>query len=64
MKVSKTILVLGLVFVAISPIMKANIGEFDEVWQKRAEDAKKAAQRAYEPNSENVTNNLNLQTRR
>ncbi|XP_022737324.1 pectate lyase-like [Durio zibethinus] len=61
MKVLKTILLLGLV-VAISPIAKANIGVFDEVWQNRAEKAKKAAQIAYEPNPENVTNNLNSQT--
>ncbi|XP_022768291.1 pectate lyase-like [Durio zibethinus] len=64
MKVFETILALGLVFVAISPIVNANIGEFDEVWQQRAEEAKRAAQRAYEPNPQNVTNNLNRETRR
>ncbi|XP_021285533.1 probable pectate lyase P59 [Herrania umbratica] len=62
MKVVKTILLLGLVLVAVSPIVKANIGEFDEVWQKRAEEAKKAALRAYEPNPEKVTDHLNKET--
>ncbi|XWS48064.1 hypothetical protein CRYUN_Cryun13aG0040300 [Craigia yunnanensis] len=64
MEIMKTILVLGVVLVAISPIVKANIGEFDEVWQNRAEEAKKGAQRAYEPNPANVTNDLNTQTRK
>ncbi|XVE56994.1 hypothetical protein DITRI_Ditri04bG0055800 [Diplodiscus trichospermus] len=58
----KIILLWGLVFVAVSPIVKANIGEFDEVWQTRAKEAKRAAQFAYEPNPDNVTNDLNSQT--
>ncbi|XVF50173.1 hypothetical protein PTKIN_Ptkin04bG0074400 [Pterospermum kingtungense] len=62
MEVLKGMWALGLVFVAISPLVEANIGEFDEVWQKRAAEAKKGAQIAYEPNPLNVTNDLNTQT--
>lgn len=43
----------------IIPGVTAHIGDFDEVWQKRAEEAKEAAYRAYQPNPEKVTNTLN-----
>ncbi|KAF5734712.1 pectate lyase-like isoform X1 [Tripterygium wilfordii] len=36
-----------------------NIAHFDEVWQKRAHEAKKASQAAYHPNPSEVTNQLN-----
>lgn len=35
--------VLFFTFAAIIPTLTAHIGDFDEVWQKRAEEAKKAA---------------------
>ncbi|KAK4791049.1 hypothetical protein SAY86_031462 [Trapa natans] len=39
--------------------LEANIAVFDEVWQKRAAEAKKAAFEAYQPHPENVTSDLN-----
>ncbi|XVF11976.1 hypothetical protein REPUB_Repub08aG0075100 [Reevesia pubescens] len=64
MEVMRSIIILGLVFGAMSGIVKANIGEFDEVWQQRAEEAKKGALMAYEPNPDNVTSTLNRETRK
>ncbi|KAF8399421.1 hypothetical protein HHK36_015286 [Tetracentron sinense] len=43
----------------IIPTLRAHIGDFDEVWQKRAEEAKKAALEAYDPNPDEVTNHFN-----
>lgn len=60
MKVVKIILFLGLI--VYSPIVKGNIGHFDEVWQERAENAKKGAFKAYNPNPENVTSDFNRET--
>lgn len=63
-----TIVVLKLLmisaFVMIFPTLNANIANFDEVWQKRAEEAKKAAYEAYQPHPEEVTNNFNQQVHR
>ncbi|KAK8602755.1 hypothetical protein V6N13_084958 [Hibiscus sabdariffa] len=42
------------------PKLWANIGEFDDFWKQREEEAWKIALAAYEPNPENVTNHLNL----
>lgn len=47
--------------VMIFPTLKANIADFDEVWQKRAQEAKKAAIEAYQPHPEEVTSNFNQQ---
>ncbi|PKI63212.1 hypothetical protein CRG98_016397 [Punica granatum] len=41
------------------PVLRANIAEFDEVWQKRAEQAKKGFLEAYHPNPEEVTVEFN-----
>ncbi|KAF8390257.1 hypothetical protein HHK36_024782 [Tetracentron sinense] len=41
------------------PTLRAHIGDFDEVWQQRAEEAKKAAIDAYHPNPEEVTDHFN-----
>ncbi|TYG76500.1 hypothetical protein ES288_D03G119300v1 [Gossypium darwinii] len=60
MKVVKIVLFLGLI--VYSPIVKGNIGHFDEVWQERAENAKKGAFKAYNPNPENVTSDFNRET--
>jgi len=43
----------------ILPVAKANIGELDEVWQKRGEEAKKAARDSYHPNPIEVVSHLN-----
>lgn len=39
--------------------LEAHIGEFDEYWQKRAEEARKDALEAYNPDPENVTAHFN-----
>lgn len=52
-------LVLLIAFVVTLPILEANIADFDEVWQKRAEAARKAALDAYQPHPENITDELN-----
>ena len=39
--------------------MRAHIADFDEVWQQRAKEAKRAAYKAYQPNPEKVTQNFN-----
>jgi pectate lyase len=46
-------------FFVIVPTLRAHIADFDEVWQKRAEEAKKAAMDAYNPNPEKVAENFN-----
>ena len=55
------LLVLSLFLAAIFPTLRAKIADFDEVWQKRAEDAKKASLEAYNPHPERVTQNFNKQ---
>lgn len=54
---------LGLVFligfVVLIPSLQADIGDFDESWQQRAEEAHKAALEAYDPNPEEVTDSFN-----
>ncbi|KAJ4712165.1 Pectate lyase [Melia azedarach] len=52
-------LLMLLALALVSPMVKANIGDFDETWRKRAEEATKAAHDAYTPNPEEVANNLN-----
>ena len=46
-------------FVLIVPAFRAHIAEFDEVWQKRAEEARKSALETYHPNPEEVTDHFN-----
>ncbi|KAF4376650.1 hypothetical protein CsatB_021650 [Cannabis sativa] len=48
-------------FLVLIPTLLAHIGGYDEEWQKRAEESKKAALEAYEPNPEQVTENLNYE---
>ena len=54
---------LGLVFligfVVLIASLKAEISDFDDSWQKRAEEAHKAALEAYDPNPEEVTDSFN-----
>lgn len=47
------------VFVVLVPVLGANIAEVDEVWRRRAEEAKKNAFEAYHPNPEQVIVELN-----
>lgn len=44
--------------------VSGNIGHFDDVWQKRAVEARRIAKEAYNPNPENVTNHFNKAVRR
>lgn len=61
MEVNKRRLLFGCVFfLAIVPIFEANIVHFDQYWQNRSDDAKKAAQQAYKPNPQEITSNLNM----
>ena len=46
-------------FLDVFPTLKANIAQFDQVWQKRSLDAKKAARQAFKPNPEEVTTDFN-----
>lgn len=49
-------------FVAIfATTLKAHIADFDELWQKRAEEARKNALEAYQPDPENVTDHFNVE---
>ncbi|KAH7550347.1 hypothetical protein ACOSP7_024393 [Xanthoceras sorbifolium] len=43
----------------IFPVLKADIVEFDEFWQKRAEEAINASRNAYNPNPDEVIHHLN-----
>jgi len=47
-------------YLAIFPTLTANIVHFDQFWQNRSQDAKKAAQAAYKPNPQEITSNLNM----
>lgn len=53
------LVVLSLLVLAMFPTLRANIADFDQVWQKRAEDAKKASLEAYNPHPERVAQNFN-----
>ncbi|KAI4329609.1 hypothetical protein MLD38_027977 [Melastoma candidum] len=57
----KSVLVIVVAFVIVT--VQAHIAHFDEVWQKRAEAARKAALEAYQPNPENVTDEFNHRVR-
>lgn len=58
-----SLLIFFVSFAALVPTLRANIGEFDEVLQKKAEQARLAALEAYTPNPEEVTEHLNLHVR-
>ncbi|XP_059452251.1 pectate lyase-like [Corylus avellana] len=46
-------------FAVIVPSLRAHIVEFDNFWQQKSEEAKKDALKAYQPNPEEVTEQLN-----
>lgn len=62
-KVTHSFFVLFFIFAAIIPSFLAHIGEFDEVWRRRAEEARKVALQTYESEPENVTLAFNKQVR-
>ena len=57
--VGAKLLLLIFAFAIIIPSLEAGIADFDEVWQQRAQEAKKAALEAYQPHPEEVTENFN-----
>lgn len=59
MGVGKLVVIFILCFASIIPILKANIGYYDEVWLKRAEEAKKKLHDAYEKDPLQVTEDFN-----
>lgn len=56
--------VLALSLAALVPSFEAHIGEFDEYWKKRAEEAQKDALEAYHPDPQNVTAHFNSRVHR
>ncbi|KAF0913038.1 hypothetical protein E2562_019811 [Oryza meyeriana var. granulata] len=52
-------LLVAVAFLATAAVSGANIGEFDEHWQKRMEAAETAATEAYRHDPFNVTNDFN-----
>ncbi|XP_050375607.1 pectate lyase-like [Argentina anserina] len=57
----KLVMLCLLMTIAI-PVLKANIGEFDEYWQKREKAAHQATKEAYQPNPLKHVNHLNKHT--
>ncbi|KAJ1438963.1 Pectin lyase fold/virulence factor [Sesbania bispinosa] len=46
-------------FLAIFPTLRANMAQFDQIWLKRSQEAKKAAQQAFKTNPEEVADDFN-----
>ncbi|PRQ16111.1 putative pectate lyase [Rosa chinensis] len=55
------LLLLCLLMTITIPALKANIGEFDEEWERRQEAAEKSAKAAYKPEPLHITTHLNRQ---
>lgn len=49
---------------AIIPAIVGHIGEFDEVWRRRAAEAWEHALKTYEPDPHNISATLNHEVRR
>ncbi|PIN01764.1 Pectate lyase [Handroanthus impetiginosus] len=56
--------VLLFAFTSILPIIRANIGEFDEVWLRRAAEAWNRTLESYEPEPERIVSHLNMNVHR
>ncbi|WVZ20079.1 hypothetical protein V8G54_007401 [Vigna mungo] len=52
------------IFLAILPSLKANIGHMDHVWHRRMKEAREAAKKAYKPNPMKVTAEFNTKVMR
>ncbi|OMO79210.1 Pectate lyase/Amb allergen [Corchorus capsularis] len=59
MEVNKLRLVFFFSFVTLIPTLLAGIGNFDDYWKKREQEAWKKTLAAYNPNPENVTSSTN-----
>ncbi|XP_057948326.1 pectate lyase-like [Malania oleifera] len=58
-RINPTSSLLFVLFLSFAALVKSHIGDFDEYWQKRAEEARQAALDAYHPDPEAVTQRLN-----
>uniref|UniRef100_A0A453SC38 Pectate lyase n=3 Tax=Triticinae TaxID=1648030 RepID=A0A453SC38_AEGTS len=54
-----SLLLYAVFFLAAAAVSEANIGEFDEYWQRRQLEARARAEAAYHPNPIEVANSLN-----
>lgn len=57
-------LIMFFTFIGILPGLNSHIGEWDEVWQKRAEEARNRTIETYEPIPEHVVAHLNVNAKR
>ncbi|KAL3344648.1 hypothetical protein AABB24_023876 [Solanum stoloniferum] len=62
-KMTHSLFVLLFVFGAVIPAFNAHIGDFDEVWRRRAEEAMKFTLQTYESEPANITLAFNQKTR-
>ncbi|KAL6604444.1 hypothetical protein ACP70R_042871 [Stipagrostis hirtigluma subsp. patula] len=53
------LLLLAAAFLAAAAVSSANIGEMDEHWQRRMEEAEEWARKTYKPDPFNITNSFN-----
>ncbi|XP_057417419.1 probable pectate lyase P59 [Lotus japonicus] len=53
------LLLFFVLYLVAFPTLRANIAQFDQVWQERSQHAKSAALQAYRPNPEQVTVDFN-----
>ncbi|KAF9663647.1 hypothetical protein SADUNF_Sadunf17G0073200 [Salix dunnii] len=61
MEVGKANLIFVFTLATLIPSLLADIAFFDEVWQKRAEEAKKVTLNSYIPNPEEATDDFNFE---
>ncbi|KAJ6866746.1 pectate lyase P59 [Populus alba x Populus x berolinensis] len=61
MAVGKARLIFAITLATLIPGLLADIAFFDEVWQKRAEEAKKVTLNSYIPNPEDATDDFNFE---
>lgn len=57
-------LILLFAFACISPVLHAHIGEWDEVWLKRAQESRNRTLETYEPIPEHIVRHLNVNAKR
>lgn len=60
---TKSLFIIFFVLGAIIPAFNAHIGDFDEVWRRRAEEAIKFTHETYESEPANITLAFNQKTR-
>lgn len=60
MELTRLNLVFLISLASLIPRLSANIAEYDEVWRRRAEEARKATVESYHPDPLSVLNDLNM----